>query len=237
MEINITPDQEKILVAAAKKKFLEYHRDSTEKLFIAHQVTDQDLQNGYYPVPDEVYEVNHILSYRSAISMTAPIISALGIAYETQGSYNYTQNGYMLPIGPGDSRTSPIVDYFLAKKDAMIYDAHFNREDIFRWSRTKRQLRIIGNPGIKSGNFIVYDADVSLENEENFWQVEWFIDYTTNLFKRTWGENLTKFSNVELPGGITLNGEAFKTEANERIKELEDELLSTYSDYTMIYVS
>jgi len=30
--------------------------------------------------------------------------------------------------------------------------------------------------------------------------------YLTASIKRQWGQNLTKFNGVQLPGGITLNG-------------------------------
>ena len=39
-----------------------------------------------------------------------------------------------------------------------------------------------------------------------------------------WGNNLKKFSGVQLPGGVTLNGKAIYDEAMEEISHLEEEM-------------
>ena len=51
----------------------------------------------------------------------------------------------------------------------------------------------------------------------------WLKKYSTALVKYQWGENLSKFQGVELPGGITLDGAQMKTEAQEEITRLEEE--------------
>ena len=49
-------------------------------------------------------------------------------------------------------------------------------------------------------------------------------EYATALIKRQWGENLKKFGSMNLPGGITLNGEAIYAEAVTEIEKLEKRL-------------
>ena len=41
-------------------------------------------------------------------------------------------------------------------------------------------------------------------------------------------QNVTGFEGVQLPGGVTLNGQKIFDEAMEEIKELKDEVRSTY---------
>jgi len=53
--------------------------------------------------------------------------------------------------------------------------------------------------------------------------------YTTALFKRQWGENIRKYDNVQLPGGIMLNGEKIYKSAVDEIKQLEQEMITSYS--------
>lgn len=48
--------------------------------------------------------------------------------------------------------------------------------------------------------------------------------YATSLIKRQWGENLKKFEGVQLPGGVTLNGQKIYDEAIEEIMKIEDEM-------------
>jgi len=43
-------------------------------------------------------------------------------------------------------------------------------------------------------------------------------DYTTSLIKRQWGENLSKFGGMTLPGGMTLDGSTILSDAKEKFK-------------------
>ena len=45
-----------------------------------------------------------------------------------------------------------------------------------------------------------------------------------------WGRVLTKYQNVQLPGGITMNGEAIKQEAQETLNRLKDRFAWDYAD-------
>jgi len=51
----------------------------------------------------------------------------------------------------------------------------------------------------------------------------WLKKYATALVKYQWGENLSKFQGIALPGGVTLDGSAMKQEAQEEITKLEEE--------------
>jgi hypothetical protein len=54
--------------------------------------------------------------------------------------------------------------------------------------------------------------------------------YATALIKRQWGTNLKKFEGIQMPGGVTLNGQKIYDEAVEEIKELEAEMQTTYTE-------
>ena len=51
----------------------------------------------------------------------------------------------------------------------------------------------------------------------------WLKKYATAKVKYQWGENLSKFQGIALPGGITLDGQQLKQEAQEEIQRLEEE--------------
>lgn len=60
--------------------------------------------------------------------------------------------------------------------------------------------------------------------------------YAAALIKRQWGENLKKFEGVQLPGGVTLNGQKIWDEAIEEIEKLEQEFRDTWEEPTMFFV-
>ena len=59
--------------------------------------------------------------------------------------------------------------------------------------------------------------------------------YVTALIKRQWGQNLSKFEGVQLPGGVTLQGRQILEDANTEIEKLEEQsnLLQTESAIMM----
>jgi hypothetical protein len=46
------------------------------------------------------------------------------------------------------------------------------------------------------------------------------------LFKKQWAVNIKKFSGIQLPGGVTLDGDKLYDEAMGEVKDLEDELMN-----------
>jgi hypothetical protein len=56
----------------------------------------------------------------------------------------------------------------------------------------------------------------------------WLKKYLTASIKRQWGQNLTKFNGVQLPGGITLNGDKIYADAEKELEEVERQLRDEY---------
>ena len=54
----------------------------------------------------------------------------------------------------------------------------------------------------------------------------WLRKYTTALIKKQWGQNLSKFEGMQLPGGVTFNGQQILADANEEIAKLEEEVIT-----------
>ena len=64
----------------------------------------------------------------------------------------------------------------------------------------------------------------------DLWNDLWMKKYTVALVKAQWGRNLTKYSQVNLPGGITMNGDQILAQGNEEIKALEDRFSMDWAD-------
>lgn len=56
------------------------------------------------------------------------------------------------------------------------------------------------------------------------WDDRFLKRYATALIKKQWGENLKKFGGVQMPGGVTLNGQQIWQEAVEEIQKIEDDM-------------
>ena len=54
----------------------------------------------------------------------------------------------------------------------------------------------------------------------------WLKHYTTALIKKQWATNIKKFQGMQLPGGVTIDGDRLYQEAVTEIEKLEDNLLT-----------
>ena len=88
----------------------------------------------------------------------------------------------------------------------------------------------MSNSDLLIGTYLIIEAYVkvpSITFSQIFDDV-WLKKYTTALIKRQWGQNMSKFDGVQLPGGVSLRGGEMYSEANEEILRLEEELKTTY---------
>ena len=66
------------------------------------------------------------------------------------------------------------------------------------------------------------------ETYTDVWNDRWLKRYATALIKKQWGENLSKYEGIQMPGGMTFSGTRILDEANQEITQLEEEMSSKY---------
>ena len=83
---------------------------------------------------------------------------------------------------------------------------------------------------VTAGSVVIAECYAMIDSAQyaSVWNDRWLKEYATALIKRNWGNNLKKFAGVQLPGGVTLNGDKIFEEATEEIKNLELEMQSKY---------
>ena len=81
-----------------------------------------------------------------------------------------------------------------------------------------------------AGSYVVAEAYAILDPSEypEVWDDMFLKKYTTALIKRQWGENMKKFGGIQLPGGVTLNGDQIFQEAVQEIAQIEEEMQMKY---------
>ncbi len=96
--------------------------------------------------------------------------------------------------------------------------------------RADRLYLDIDKTRIVEGHYLLIDCYRYL-NPDDFNQVynDSFVKpYLTSLIKRQWGQNLIKFNNVQLPGGVSLNGRQLFEDAQKEIDALMEKSSSYY---------
>lgn len=114
------------------------------------------------------------------------------------------------------------IDMIMVGSKSFHYQRHQNR--VF--------LDMSWDTDISVGEYIVIECYRALNPE--FWNDVYndrFLKrYATALIKRQWGNNLKKFEGVQMPGGVTLNGQKIFDEAVDEIRYLEDEMRDSYQE-------
>ena len=127
-----------------------------------------------------------------------------------------------------------ILNYYMNKQYLETLDMILNNGSFQQFRFTARRDRLhldINQDFLKEGTNVLIEChrmidptDATQMNNDIFVK-----RYATSLMKKQWGMNLIKYNNVQLPGGVTLNGREIYTDALAEIETLESEVLSKYA--------
>ena len=122
--------------------------------------------------------------------------------------------------------------YSMVQSHLSTLDQLFVNQRQIRWNRKTNRLYIDTKWDVTflPGDYLIAQA-YSIIDPEAFNEVydDMFLKkYATALIKRQWGENMKKFGGIQMPGGVTLNGEAIFQEALTEIDKIEDEMQLKY---------
>jgi len=86
------------------------------------------------------------------------------------------------------------------------------------------------NNDIKADEYLVFEAYRILDpaTYADVYNDMFLKKYLTALIKLQWGNNLSKFAGVQMPGGVTLDGVRIMQEAMEEISKIEEEMSLRY---------
>ena len=82
-----------------------------------------------------------------------------------------------------------------------------------------------------TGEYLLVEAYQIVDPEvyTDAWGDRWLQEYCTQKIKYQWGTNLTKFTGLQLPGGVQFNGEKILDDSEKAIEKLEQEMITSYS--------
>lgn len=217
IEINVDDDQVDDRVDQALSYYWDYHFDGSEKAYYKHQITSQNITDKFITLPENIIGAVNIFPIGDPSLSASDIFN---IRYQIALNDLYTLTSVSL------------VPYYMAMQHlATVSDVLVGRQPI-RYSRHKNKLYIdMDWTKLDVGQYIIVEAYEIVDpvTYSDVWKDRWLAQYATQLIKRQWGTNLKKFIGMQLPGGVTFNGQQIYNEADEEIKRLEAEMISSYS--------
>lgn len=127
-----------------------------------------------------------------------------------------------------------MTNYYMIRQYFETMDMIVNTGALVQYRFNKRQDRLyldIDVARIQEGNYLLIDCHRALDPEKwsQVYNDSFVKRYATALMKRQWGQNLIKYNNVQLPGGITLNGRQIWEDGENEVKQLEADMALKYT--------
>lgn len=131
-----------------------------------------------------------------------------------------------------DLLSTSIIYYEQVKQHLSLIEMLLVGNKSVEFQRHTNRLYINMNWGIdiKAGEYLIIEGYRILDptTYTDVYNDRFLKRYATALIKRQWGENLKKFEGVQMPGGVTLNGQKIWDEAMAEIDNLENEMRDSY---------
>jgi len=239
VEINVDYEQAEDRLEDALEYFQERHFDGVDKAFFRYQVTADDITNQYIST-DSFSPVNGITTDASAPNGSDIVSITRVFQFGDFANINMFDIRYQMALsdyfginrGLGGQSALGLASYDQTKRYINLIEDFFQPEKALRFNKVSNRLYIDmnWNIDIKAGQYIVIEAYAKL-NPEIFTEIyndRYLKEYFTALLKRQWGQNLSKFDGVQMPGGVMLRGSQIYQEAQIEIEKVEQLLLSNY---------
>lgn len=226
IEINVDDNQVEDRIDDALQYWQDYHFDGLQKVYYITLVTEQDIENRYIDLSDAKDSSNNNLEI-VGITRIFPIT-------DSQATVNMFDLRYQLRLNElYDFTSASYVNYTLTMQHLRSLELLFTGEVPIRFQRHMQRLYIDwawGSSQSPVGTVVVAECYAMIDPDvySKVWNDRWLKEYATALIKKNWGNNLKKFEGLQLPGGVTLNGNKIYDEADEEIKKLEEEMSTNY---------
>jgi hypothetical protein len=217
IEINVDDDQVEDRIDESIRYYWDYHFDGSEKTYYKYQITSDDITNRYITLPE------NIIGVVSVFQISDPAITSddlFNIRYQIALNDLYTLTNVTL-----------VPYYQVMEHIALLQELLVGRQPI-RYTRHRDRLHIDANWSVFTpGQFLIVEAYeiVDPATWTDAWADRWLQNYTTAKIKYQWGTNLTKFTGMNLPGGVQFNGERILSDAQAELEKMENEMINSYS--------
>lgn len=219
VEIDVTDEAADDRINEALDFFREYYFDGADHFYYKHEITADDITNQYITIPDNIWGVNSIFPVSNSGSTQGDIFS-----YE----YQFRSSDMMRNLS-----STNLVYFTQVMSYLSLVENLLNVQLQFRFNRNEGKMFIDTNWANRflPGTWLMIDCYAVMDPEVNtkIWNNRRLKEYATALLKQQWAVAYSKYDNIQLPGGVTVNGKAMAEEARAERKEIEEDVINNQS--------
>ena len=188
-------------------------------------VTNWESGRNFIVMPDDVIGVNDVVKFKGSYgafgaSMIAPFLV-----------------GGMMGTSNCGGMTFDLSDYYALQQYLATLDWIMKPPLRFNFNQRTHRLFLESNNfnGLSKGDYLCFECDVkpSPDIYPDLWNDMFLKDLSTAYVKKMWGQNLTKYNQVQLPGGLNLNGQMIHDDAKSEIEQLKSRFSMDWQDPPM----
>ena len=236
IDINVSDDQIDDRVDEALQYFAQYHYDGIEKVYLKHQITQADVDraasNDTTTATDSIDNsiTASFTEGKGFIPMPSAVVSVIQIfPFDDIATNNMFDIRYQLRLNDlYDFSSTSIMHYQMTMEHLDFLSHILVGEKPIRFNQHQNRLYIdmdFAND-ITVGEFIIIECYRKIDpaTYTAIFDDIYLKRYASALIKRQWGANLSKFAGVAMLGGVTMNGEAIYSQAQEELEKLEEQI-------------
>ena len=250
LEINVADEQVNDCVDDAIQLFHERHYDGVMRMYLRYKLTQEDIDRGkapnntsagivtttgtstvglsttfdftensnYVQLPTSIVGVNKIFRYDGSQTMSGNMFS---VKYQLFLNDLYAFNSFELLTYSMVKSKMEDIDFLLSP----LKNIRFNVRQQRLYIDTDWQEMTVGD-------YLIVDCYRILDPNDftRVYNDRWIKLYLTALIKKMWGQNMSKFSGVKLPGGVELNGRQTYEDAVLELQRIREEMRTHWEE-------
>ena len=251
--INVADEQVNDCVDDAIQLFHERHYDGVMRMYLRYKLTQEDIDRGkapnntsagivtttgtstvglsttfdftensnYVQLPTSIVGVNKIFRYDGSQTMSGNMFS---VKYQLFLNDLYAFNSFELLTYSMVKSKMEDIDFLLSP----LKNIRFNVRQQRLYIDTDWQEMTVGD-------YLIVDCYRILDPNDftRVYNDRWIKLYLTALIKKMWGQNMSKFSGVKLPGGVELNGRQTYEDAMIELQRIREEMRTHWEEPPM----
>lgn len=224
IQINVSDEQVEDRIDEAISFWNDYHYNGSQLVYLKHQITQEDKDNGYITLPKRLLGISKVFDLSTSISSGSGIFN---VNYQFVLTNIHEITSYNLQHYYMTMQYLEFLQEILVGRPLIRFNKHVNRLYI---DTDKENLEV--------GEYIIVEAYDVIDPSTftDVWKDRWLQNYTAVLVREQWGMNLTKFNNMQLVGGVSFNGEQILSEARADRERIEEAAISTLQPLTYNFI-
>jgi hypothetical protein len=216
IQINVDDEQVNDAVELAFEYWNEFHFNGTERTYVKHQITTQDQANRYITVSENLIGATRVFK----VGQNKMAMNMFDLRYQLRLNDLW------------DLSSTSYVNYSLTMQHLATLDLIFTGETPIRFNRLTDKLYIDWdwNTDVQAAEFIIVEGFVVTDPDTytRVWNDRLLKKLATAYIRKQWGQNMSKFDKMQLPGGVTMRGVDIYNEGMSDIEKTEQEIRNTY---------